>query len=117
MVGFEEGHELLRELAGVEVPTKHMERAAEALGREIAKDEQCGGRAAGAPEPRAPTLYLGMDGTGVPVRRTAVESRAGKSPAGAAKRREVKLVAVWSAEGRDEDACTRRGVDQRLRVD
>ncbi|MSO62848.1 MAG: hypothetical protein EXQ50_12280 [Acidobacteria bacterium] len=40
MVSFEEGHELLRELAGVEVLTKQVERAAEALGREIAEDEQ-----------------------------------------------------------------------------
>ena len=31
MVSFEEGHELLHELAGVDVPTKHVERAAEAL--------------------------------------------------------------------------------------
>jgi len=29
-------------LAGVEVPTKHVERAAEALGREIAEDEMSG---------------------------------------------------------------------------
>ena len=40
MVSFEEGHELLHELAGVEVPTKHVERAAEALGREVATDEK-----------------------------------------------------------------------------
>ena len=40
MVSFEEGHELLTELAGVDVPTKHVERAAEALG---ARD--CPGRA------------------------------------------------------------------------
>ena len=30
-VSFEEGHEFLRDLAGVAVPTKHVERAAEAL--------------------------------------------------------------------------------------
>ena len=40
MVSFEEGHELLHELAGVDVPTKHVERAAEALGREVAEDEK-----------------------------------------------------------------------------
>jgi hypothetical protein len=36
VVSFEEWHELLRELAGVDVATKHVERAAEDLGREIA---------------------------------------------------------------------------------
>ena len=103
MVSFEEGHELLRELANVRVPTKHVERAAEALGREIAQDEQHVVEPPGAHESLAPTLYLGMDGTGVPVRKAEVVDRPGKQPDGSAKTREVKLVTVWSAEGRDED--------------
>jgi hypothetical protein len=103
MVSFEEGHELLRELAGVVVPTKHVERAAEALGREVAADEQLVVEPPAPNEPLAPTLYLGMDGTGVPVRKAEVEHRAGKQPDGSAKTREVKLVTVWSAEERDED--------------
>ncbi len=103
MVSFEEGHELLHELGGVEVPTKHVERAAEALGREIAEDEQHVVEPPAAHEPLASTLYLGMDGTGVPVRKAEVEHRAGKQPDGSAKTREVKLVTVWSAEGRDEE--------------
>jgi hypothetical protein len=36
MVSFEEGHELLHELAGVEVPTKHVEREATRRGEERA---------------------------------------------------------------------------------
>jgi hypothetical protein len=102
-VSFEEGHELLRELAGVVVPTKHVERAAEALGREIAADEQRVVEPLPADEPLAPTLYLGMDGTGVPMRASELQGRAGKQPDGAAKTREVKLCTVWSAEGRDEE--------------
>ncbi len=103
MVSFEEGHELLRELAGVDVATKHVERAAEALGREIALDER---RVVEPPlpdEPVAPTLYLGMDGTGVPMRASELAGRAGKQPDGSCKTREVKLCTVWSAEGRDEE--------------
>jgi len=103
MVSFEEGHELLRELAGVDVATKHVERAAEDLGREIAEDEQHVVESPVANEPLAPTLYLGMDGTGVPVRKAEVVDRSGKQPDGSAKTREVKLVTIWSAEGRDED--------------
>ena len=53
-------------------------------------------------EAMAPTLYLGMDGTGVPVRKTELVDRPGKQPDGTAKTREVKLVTVWSAEGRDK---------------
>ncbi len=103
MVSFEEGHELLTELAGVDVPTKHVERAAEALGREVADDERRVFEPPAANEPVAPTLYLGMDGTGVPVRKEELVDRAGKQPDGSAKTREVKLVTVWSAEGRDEE--------------
>jgi len=102
MVSFEEGHELLHELAGVNVPTKHVERAAEALGREIAEDEKLVAEPPRANEALAPTLYLGMDGTGVPVRKEELVDRAGKQPDGSSKTREVKLVTIWSAEGRDK---------------
>ena len=54
-------------------------------------------------EPVASTLYLGMDGTGVPMRKAELRGRAGKQSDGAAKTREVKLCTVWSAEGRDEE--------------
>jgi len=110
MVSFEEGHELLRELAGVDVPTKHVERAAEALGREIAEDEKHIVEPPGANEPLAPTLYLGMDGTGVPVRKEELVGRPGKQPDGSAKTREVKLVTIWSAEGRDKEGTPVRDV-------
>ena len=82
MVSFEEGHELVHELAGVDVPTKHVERAAEALGREIVEDEKLMVEPPEANEALAPTLYLGMDGTGVPVRKAELVDRPGKQPDG-----------------------------------
>jgi len=101
MVSFEEGHELLQELAGVEVSTKHVERAAEALGRAVAQDERF---VVEPPSARvAPTLYLGLDGTGIPMRASELEGRAGKQSDGSSKTREVKLVTVWSAEMRDKE--------------
>ena len=100
LVSFAESSELLRDLAGVPVHPKQVERAAEALGRAIAADE----RAVVAPaKPAAPTLYLGLDGTGVPMRAAALVGRPGKQPDGSAKTREGKLVTVWTAEGRDAD--------------
>jgi hypothetical protein len=100
MVSFQETDELMRELAGVPVGAKQVERTAEALGREIAQDE----RTLVEPSPPcAPTMYLGMDGTGVPMRASELEGREGKQPDGSSKTREVKLVTVWSAEGRDQD--------------
>ena len=97
---FEGASALLRELAGLTVAPKTVERHAEALGREVASDE-CG---IIDPEPcEAPTLYLGLDGTGVPARNTEVEGRCGKQPDGTAKTREAKLAVVWSAQTEDKE--------------
>ena len=100
LVSFEESSALLHELAGVEVSAKQVERAAEALGAEIAADEQHCVEKMGEV---APTMYLGMDGTGVPMRASEVAGRPGKQPDGSAKTREAKLVSMWTAESRDEE--------------
>lgn len=100
MVSFQEAHELMGELAGVPVCAKQVERTAEDLGREIATDE----RTQVEPSPPcAGTMYLGMDGTGVPMRASELKGRTGKQPDGSSKTREVKLVTIWSAEGRDAE--------------
>jgi len=100
LLSFEESSGLLRELAGVEVSPKQVERAAEALGAEIAVDERQHVARMGE---AAPTMYLGMDGTGVPMRTEEVADRAGKQADGSAKTREAKLVTVWTAEARDAE--------------
>jgi len=102
LVSFQEGSALLKELAGVEVEAKQVERTAEALGAEIAEDEQGRVQAEGS-EPLPSTLYLGIDGTGVPMRSAELRGHAGKQADGSAKTREVKLCAVWSAESRDPE--------------
>jgi hypothetical protein len=100
MVSFAESSELMQALAGVPVDAKPVERTAEALGREIAQDE----RDVVEPEPpAAPTMYLGMDGTGVPMRASELAGRAGKQPDGSSKTREVKLCTVWTAEACDDE--------------
>jgi hypothetical protein len=81
LVSVEESSALLHELAGVEVSTSQVERAAEALGAEIAANECCVERMSAV----APTMYLGMDGTGVPMRKSEVAGRSGKQPDGSAK--------------------------------
>ena len=97
-VSFKEASTLLDDLAGLAVDPKQVERTAEALGRVIAADERQ------AVEPEAhrakPTLYLGMDGTGIPVRKAETAQRQGKQPDGSAKTREVKLAVAWTAERR-----------------
>jgi hypothetical protein len=100
LVSFEESSGLLYELAGVEVSAKQVERVAEGLGAEIAVDER---QQVEKMSPVAPTLYLGMDGTGVPMRAPEVAGRAGKQADGSAKTREAKVVTVWTAEARDPE--------------
>ena len=99
-VSFAESSALLRELAGLTVEPKQVERQAEALGRAIAADEHSTVAPDAAP---ADTLYLGMDGTGVPVRKAETRGRRGKQPDGSAKTREAKLAVVWASAGRDRD--------------
>ena len=99
LVSFEESSSLLHELAGVKVSISQVQRAAETLGKAIATDERvCVDRMGEI----APTMYLGMDGTGVPMRPAEVVDRVGKQPDGSAKTREAKVVTVWTAEARDE---------------
>lgn len=104
MVGYAAGEysfaissKMIHELAALRVDAKTVERHAEALGREVAADE----RNVVEPEPMAArTAYAGLDGTGIPVRKSETEGRQGKQ-GGPAKTREVKLVSVWSAERLD----------------
>lgn len=105
LVSFAEGSALLHELAEVLVDAKQVERTAERLGEDVRDDEL---HVAPPAEPPADTLYLGMDGTGVPVRPAELAGRSGKQPDGSAKTREVKLVTVWSAEQRDPQGIPMR---------
>lgn len=101
LVSFQEGSELLDELAGVRVEAKQVERVAERLGEEVAQQE----RSDLEPAEQTPTgtLYLGLDGTGIPMRASELFGRAGKQADATAKTREVKLCTIWSAESRDSD--------------
>ncbi len=109
LVSFQESSLLLDELAGVEVGTKQVERCAESLGEEVARWE----RETVEPDSSllARTLYLGIDGTGVPMRAPELQGRAGKQPDGSARTREAKLCTVWSAEKRDEEGRPLRDSD------
>ena len=101
-LSFEKGGEFLKELAGLKVGPKQVERVSEALGAEMAEDE----RTVFDPEPVADppsTLYLGLDGTGIPMRAEELVDRPGKQEDGTSKTREVKLCVLWSAEQTDSE--------------
>ena len=105
---FGQASTLLGELAGIDVGAKRVERYAEALGEAISCDEF--ERVEPQP-PAAPTVYVGLDGTGVPMRKAETTGRVGKQADGSAKTREVKLVTVWSAEARDRHGAPCRDPD------
>jgi len=98
---FAAGREQLALLAGLEVTTKAVERQAEALGAEIAVQEQAAiqpGVQLELPElagPEIPVLYVEMDGTGVPMVAAETEGRAGKQSE-QARTREVKLGCIFT---------------------
>ena len=107
MVSFQEGSQLLRELAGIIIDASQVERGSEALGDQIAAEERLHAGPMGA-APLPATLYLGLDGTAIPMRADELAGRAGKQADGSAKTREVKLCSVWSAEARDSEGLPMR---------
>lgn len=100
VASFATASDLLDELAAVRVNAKRVERVAEALGHEVAAAEQAAVFA--AEPPAAATMYLGVDGTGVPMRPAELVGRPGKEPDGSASTREAKLIVIWSAEEFDQ---------------
>lgn len=100
-VSFEEGTGLLKELAGLTVPPRQVERYAERLGEAAAAFER---EVVEAPKVLpSDTIYLGQDGTGVPMRAEALRGRAGKQADGRARTREMKLCTTWTADRLDSD--------------
>lgn len=120
---FAHGREQMKLLAGLDVTTKSVERAAEAIGADIAAAEQREiGKAVQLDLPVVlgdpiPILYVQMDGTGVPVGKKETEGRQGKTDGQPAHTREVKLGCVftqttWDEKGyaiRDSDSTTYTG--------
>ena len=105
-VSFAEGATLLEELGGIRVSTRQVERDAERLGEDTARYER---EVAEPPTgPPDPTMYMGQDGTGVPMRKEELEGRSGKQADGSSKTREMKLVVVWTADDHDKDGHPKR---------
>lgn len=99
VLSFKESSLMIEHLATLHVSSKQVERAAEGLGEEISRKERFEIENG---TPCSKTMYLGIDGTGCPVRKEETEGRKGKQPDGSAKTREVKLAVAFSADGRDK---------------
>jgi len=107
---FDDGRTSLKELAGVEISTKAVERTAEAIGEEIEvmtrRELESVTSNKVVPLERKQeiaTMYIAMDGTGVPVVPRETQGRKGRSDDGKAKTREAKLGCVFTQTVTDRD--------------
>lgn len=114
---FDHGREQMKLLAGLEVTTKSVERVAESIGTDIARQQQQEiDRAVQLDLPilvgePAPILYVQMDGTGVPVVKKETAGRKGKLNGLPAHTREAKLGCVFTQTGWDEKGYPIRDPD------
>ena len=109
--------EPMKVLAGLEVPAKAIERAAEAIGEEIAlRNRQEINRAKQLVLPivtkqTIPKMYVLMDGVQIPVVASEAEGRTGRTEGQRARTRECKLGAVFTQTRVDKDGWPIRDTD------
>ena len=114
---FDHGRRQLELLAGLEVTTKAVERTAEAVGEDVAGQEQKQIRGAlqldlpvvlGDP---IPILYIEIDATGVPVVESETAGREGKTEGEPAHTRDAKLGCVFTQTSFDDQGRAVRDPD------
>lgn len=100
------GHEDIKEIAGISVTAKEIERVCNKIGRQA--EEFFNRQASEAisekviPIQSVPKIYVCLDGTGIPMVKKELLGRQGKAEDGQAKTREVKLGCVFTQTGLDE---------------
>ena len=99
------GHEDIKEIAGIDVTAKEIERACNKIGSQAKEFFATQGSEALSekviPLSLPPKLYICMDGTGVPMVTKELINRQGKAEDGQAKTREAKLGCVFTQTGLD----------------
>lgn len=114
---FDHGRQLIELLAGLELTTKAVERTAEAVGEDVARQEKKQIRGAlqldlpvvlGDP---IPILYIEIDATGVPVVESETQGREGKTEGEPAHTRDAKLGCVFTQTSWDDQGRAVRDPD------
>jgi hypothetical protein len=101
------GHEDIKEMAGIDITAKEVERISHKLGNEA--ENFMSGEATAAlsnkviPIKAVPKMYIGIDGTGVPVVKAELINTQGKAEDGKAKTKEVKLGCVFTQTTVDKE--------------
>ena len=100
------GHEDIKEMAGICVDTKEIERVSHQLGEEVEvfnkKETALSLSGKVIPIKSVPKMYICIDGTGVPVVKEETVDRKGKGEDCHAKTREAKLGCVFTQTTVDE---------------
>ncbi len=108
---FGQGREDIKDLAGIDINAKEIERVSHQLGRDA--EEFCKGQAEIVlssnviPIKSISRMYVCMDGTGVPVIKVETVNRRGKAGE-QAKTREAKLGCIFTQTGVDKDGRPQR---------
>ena len=101
------GHEDMKEMAGIHVTAKEIERMSHALGQQVGeffRDEADMVLSEKViPIQTVPLMYVSMDGTGVPVVKAETKDRQGKGEDGQAKTREAKLGCIFTQTTVDKE--------------
>lgn len=97
---YEESSQQLRELAGLKVDASQIQRLVQRAGN---KAQLLLPLVQAAPAQAQHRFYISVDGTGVPMLAAELEGRAGRGAGGIAKTREIKLAALFTQTGVDEE--------------
>ena len=102
------GHADIKDMMGLSVDTKEIERCSNELGKEVEEYNKKELERALCTKiipikKKVPVMYICMDGTGVPVVKSETVNRKGKGEDGKAKTREVKLGCVFTQTRVDKD--------------
>lgn len=101
------GHEDIKELAGLDMTAKEVERISHKLGQEaeefMSKEATVALSDKVIPIKAVPKMYIGIDGTGVPVVKADLINIKGKAEDGKAKTKEVKLGCVFTQTTVDKE--------------
>jgi hypothetical protein len=96
------GHDDIKELTGLNVTSKEIQRVSCKLGKDVNKFHEKEIPDNIIPFSSKKTMYICMDGTGVPVVKNETQGRKGKYKDGIAKTREAKLGCVFTQTGVDK---------------
>jgi hypothetical protein len=103
--GYEAASQDLLELAAIRLEGRQIQRLVHWVGPDIAEQLAQGQNAS---QEAIATMYIEVDGTGVPMVADELAGRKGKQPDGTAKTREVKLGAVFTQTQCDEEGKPER---------